>query len=300
MSHEIRTPMNAILGLAYLLEKRSLPRDAHEMIRKIRTAGRSLQGIINDILDFSKIESGKLELENAPFQLGDVLENIATIMSANAGDKTIELLIGPPPQGALQLRGDALRIEQILINLTGNAIKFTDHGHVHLAIRRLPDVGQRVVLRFAVEDSGIGITPAMQQELFKPFSQADASTTRRYGGTGLGLAISRRLVALMGGEIGVNSVPGKGSEFWFTVAFDPMLDEELSVPELAHLNVVIADDNPVALEVMESIASARGWHVTAVDSGAAALDAIRAMQREGMPCDVAVLDWKMPEVDGLA
>ena len=206
MSHEIRTPMNAVLGLAYLLANKPLDADALDLVRKIRNAGRSLQAIINDILDFSKIEAGRLEIEEAPLHLEGVLDNLANIMSTNAGDKDLELVIAPAPDVGGELHGDALRLEQILINLTGNAIKFTSQGVVKVGITLLERADSTARLRFSVSDTGIGIPHEKQAHVFSAFAQADTSTTRRFGGTGLGLAICRQLVEKMGGEIDRKSV----------------------------------------------------------------------------------------------
>jgi signal transduction histidine kinase/CheY-like chemotaxis protein len=300
MSHEIRTPMNGILGLAYLLDRRQLEGEAAEMVRKIRNAGRSLQAIINDILDFSKIEAGRLELEHAPFRLQDVCDNLAAIMAANAGDKEIELVIAAPPACGGHLMGDALRLEQILINLTGNAIKFTDRGAVKVGITLMSQDEHTVTLRFAVCDTGIGIPFEQQAQIFSAFSQADASTTRRFGGTGLGLTICRHLVSQMGGEIGVISAPGRGSEFWFTVPLDWHNGDEYAPPELAHLDVLIADDSEIARENLTLTARSIGWTATMVDSGEAALQKVMAKQARHSAYDVLLVDWKMPGMDGLA
>jgi len=300
MSHEIRTPMNAILGLAYLLEKGDLPAEGRDLAHKIVAAGRSLLRIIDDILDFSKIEAGRLEIAPAPFYLSEVLDNLATIMAAYANGKNIELVIAPPPSGDYYLRGDAQRLGQVLINLVGNAVKFTDAGHVEVAISVLGETEQQVTLRFAVRDTGIGISEKKQQEIFAPFSQADATITRRFGGTGLGLTISRRLVTLMGGELGVISTAGRGSEFGFTLSFDRLSGTRFSAPEMAHLNVLIADDSPIALEALENIAVGLGWHAITVDSGADALRQVLAKKQTQEREEVLILDWRMPGMDGLA
>ena len=299
MSHEIRTPMNGILGLAYLLDRRQLDAEAADMVRKIRNAGRSLQAIINDILDFSKIEAGKLEIEHEPFRLLDVFDNLAGIMAANAGDKDIELAIAPPPNINGHLLGDALRLEQVLINLIGNAIKFTDRGTVKLGINLLAKNDKIATMRFSVTDSGIGIPLDKQAHIFTAFSQADTSTTRRFGGTGLGLTICRHLVIKMGGEIGVISEPGKGSEFWFTVPFAWNTATDFVPQQLAKLDVLIADDSEIACEVMALTARSVGWIATKAESGEAALDMIRAKRQKNSAYDVLLVDWKMPGMDGV-
>ena len=300
MSHEIRTPMNAVLGLAYLLEQSALGRDALDLVRKIRNAGRSLQSIINDILDFSKIEAGRLEIESAPFRLADVLDNLATIMSANAGDKDLELVIDPPPALDGLLVGDALRLEQVLINLTGNAIKFTDHGEVVVAVTMLERSGERVLFRFSVRDTGIGIPLEQQPQIFSAFAQADVSTTRRFGGTGLGLTICRHLVTEMGGEIGVVSEPGRGSEFWFTIPFEWNPSATFAPSDLCNLDVLVADDSVVARETLVRTAASIGWHATAVESGEAAVQSVVTRMEGGRAFEVILLDWRMLGMDGLA
>ncbi|MEY4750127.1 MAG: hypothetical protein RIQ60_2341 [Pseudomonadota bacterium] len=303
MSHEIRTPMNAVLGLAHLLEKMPLPQDAAEMVRRIRIGGRSLMGVINDILDFSRIESGHLKIDHARFDLGEVLEHVATVMSVTAGEKQLELIIEPPPPGVDQLLGDALRLEQVLVNLTGNALKFTHRGHVVIAIQQIGRRGHEVELRFAVRDTGIGVTPEQQSTIFAPFEQADTTITRRYGGTGLGLAICRRLVELMGGHIGVDSQAGRGSEFWFTLTF-----AQVERPAAANdttdassdLDVVVADDHPVALAALCSTAKSLGWRVSAQASGQAATELVCNRLGQGRGPEVVLLDWQLPDDDNLA
>ena len=301
MSHEIRTPMNAILGLTYLLEKIALPGDATEMVRRVRQAGRTLLSIINDILDFSKIESGRLEIERAPFRLGDVLDNLSTIMSANAREKEIELIIAMPPSRTRALKGDALRLEQILVNLTGNAIKFTERGHVAVSISVVNESDTDITLRFSVSDTGIGIPAEKQQEIFAPFLQADNSTSRRYGGSGLGLTISSRLVEAMGGELQLNSVLGSGSEFWFVLTFDRTQDGLLASPELANLPVLIAEHNPITREALRGIVDGLGWHPMTVGSGLEAISYIKSRRSNtGAGMEILLIDFKIHDMGGLA
>ena len=223
MSHEIRTPMNAVLGFCYLLEQKALDSDSHDLVQKIHTSGRNLLFIINDILDFSKIEAGRIEIENTPFNLHNVLENVASVMLSLVGSKNLELIITPPANIA-SLIGDELRLQQVLINLVSNALKFTDHGEVLLTVTCEQDSENEIWLRFSVKDTGIGMSEDQLAKLFEAFSQADTSISRRFGGTGLGLAISQRLVELMGGRLQVRSELGIGSEFWFVVPFQSSSD----------------------------------------------------------------------------
>jgi PAS domain S-box-containing protein len=300
MSHEIRTPMNAIVGLAYLLERQDLPDAARDLAGKIQRSGRSLLGIINDILDLAKIESGKVDIEQAPFRITDVLDNLATIMTATAAGKAIELVIVPPACSGWPLRGDALRLGQTLINLTNNAIKFTDAGLVEVRIEPIEHSETRVLLRFAVRDTGIGIDAATQARLFRPFEQADASTTRRFGGSGLGLAISRRLVELMGGRIGVESTPGEGSTFWFELPFglEPQAADAQSQP--IQMQVLVVDDNAVVRDGMLATVGALGWRATEAASGDEALRLVLEDAALHGPNAAVLLDWRMPGRDGLA
>ena len=299
MSHEIRTPMNAILGLCHLLEKQPLAPAPRDMVRKIHGAGKSLLGIINDILDFSKIEAQRLEIEAINFRLGDVLDNLASITSAAVGSKPVEVVIGAVPAGAEFLEGDPLRLGQVLVNLAGNAIKFTAAGEVVVTTELLatnPEAN-RVKLRFTVRDTGMGIPESKQAAIFEAFTQADTSTTRSFGGTGLGLAISRSLVELMGGRLQVNSAPGRGSEFSFEISLGLGAPQQNSLPEMLHQNVLVADDHPCALKVLVETLASLGWRAEGVDSGEKAV--ALAGQAGPRPYDIVLLDWRMPGLDGL-
>ncbi|WP_161539599.1 response regulator [Paramagnetospirillum kuznetsovii] len=299
MSHEIRTPLNAILGLTHLMERGDLTAEQRDFAAKIRQSGRSLLSIINDILDFSKVEAGRLELEKADFRLADLLDAIATIMTVNAGTKDLELLIHRAPDVANDFCGDSLRLQQVLINLIGNAIKFTESGEVVLRIELESTRDRTVTLRFTVADTGIGIPRDKLDNLFDAFSQADSSTTRRYGGSGLGLAICKRLVELMGGRIGVASEIGRGSTFWFTVPLETAKPVPVAA-SLQHLEVLIADDHDVARTVIAETAQSLGWRPDVVGSGQDAVMKAQDRLRDADPFDVLILDWKMPDMDGLA
>ncbi|MES1929875.1 Hpt sensor hybrid histidine kinase [Salinisphaera dokdonensis CL-ES53] len=295
MSHEIRTPMNAVTGLIYLLQKERLSDPARGLLRKMQRASGSLQSIIDDILDFSKIEADRVVLENTVFSLSGVLENLATIMAANAVDKDIELVIAPPPTPIDRLVGDGLRLEQVLINLTGNAIKFTEHGHVALSVTIVSLASDHATLRFAVRDTGIGIPADQQALVFDQFSQADPSTTRRYGGTGLGLAICRRLVTLMGGRIELSSAVGVGSEFRFTLTFKRDAASVNGCSNLTDIEIVLAEENDLARAGLEDTVHALGWGVTAVTSSVELLAHVRSRRRDAPSALVIVLDSDMSD-----
>ena len=299
MSHEIRTPLNAILGLAYLLDSRPLASEDKDLVHKIRGAGRILLGIISDILDYSKIEAGRLELEHAPFRLADVLDGIAAIMSTTAGEKDLELTVDSVPAGAEALYGDALRLGQVLTNLVSNAIKFTERGAVSLHVALIDDEGGERRLRFAVSDTGIGIPAEKQALIFEAFSQADTSTTRRFGGTGLGLSISRHLVRKMGGELTVASTPGQGSEFSFTLPFAPAPNDD-ALPSMARQRVLIVDDSVIARDSLAAVVQSLGWHAETAESGDAAIIRWRTQAAAGRPFDVLLIDWLMPGMDGVS
>ncbi|HXJ57417.1 MAG TPA: response regulator [Verrucomicrobiae bacterium] len=301
MSHEIRTPMNAIIGLSHLALKTPLNAKQRDYISKVHNAGTSLLAVINDILDFSKIEAGKLDLETTDFQLDEVISSVTTLTAQKAHEKGLEFLAHVAPGMPTQLQGDPLRLGQILTNFVNNAVKFTEQGEIRLAIEQLERTGQKVQLKFSVRDTGIGMTPEQSAKLFQPFTQADMSTTRKHGGTGLGLTICRRLVELMGGRIWLESEPGVGSTFFFTVwlGVGDAKGSGRVVPErLARLRVLVVDDNPAAREILQEPLSTVTSRVDVVASGR---EAIAAIQREDatVPYDIVFMDWRMPGMDGL-
>ena len=265
MSHEIRTPINAVLGLAFVLSKKNLPTDEKMLVNKILKSGELLLGIINDVLDISKIESDKLELEDSEFDLNIILDNLATIMTFSASNKEVNLIIQPPSNlASVMLTGDSLRLQQVLVNLTSNAIKFTEKGYVCVAIECMEKTEKHILLKFSVQDTGIGISPAAQESVFSSFAQADASITRTYGGTGLGLAISRKLVALMGGEISLESEVEKGSTFAFTLDFEyqKIISETETETETNEnvTTILIINDNKIEQDALCTIVDSLGWH----------------------------------------
>jgi PAS domain S-box-containing protein len=275
MSHEIRTPLNAILGLAYLMEQATLSAEARAMLLKIRMSGKSLLGIINDILDVSKIDAGEMKIDNAWFDPQQVLDNLAATMGVAVGEKDIALLVHPLPEGVGRLFGDALRLEQLLVNLASNAIKFTERGRVELGVSVVARQSDRLTLRFCVADTGIGIAPHLQAAIFAPFTQADSSTTRRFGGSGLGLTICKKLVTLLGGEIGLDSTPGAGSQFWFTLDF-PCAAAPVSSPEMTGLHALIVHEDAPSLASIASTARALGWQVSTAASNEAVMRLLTA------------------------
>ncbi|MGB4499525.1 MAG: response regulator [Methylococcaceae bacterium] len=300
MSHEIRTPMNAILGLTFILEKSNLSQDDKALLGKIHTAGKSLLGIINNVLDISKIEAGKFDLEISVFNLHDILDNLATIMTFNASEKNIDLIIHPPIGVHVnRLKGDSLRLQQVLVNLIGNAIKFTHQGHIDVTITVLECNENSVYLHFSVSDTGDGIPKDVQETIFTSFSQADNSITRRYGGTGLGLTISRQLVELMGGEITLTSEEAKGSDFSFNLRFDYIDANDTIYPDNKSIDILIADDNEIVRNALLSITKILGWSAVAVDSGEAALHYVSTHKNHDIKQEVILLDWQMPNMDGL-
>ncbi|MEI6986975.1 MAG: response regulator, partial [Rhodospirillaceae bacterium] len=304
MSHEIRTPMNAILGLSHLLDRTGLTAEQADLVGKISLSGKALLGILNDILDFSKIDAGKLDIEGTDFLLSDVTSTLASIMSVAVGSKPVETVIGIAPGVPKLLHGAPTRLQQILVNLVGNAIKFTESGEVVAYVEMTEQSSDKVVLRFTVRDTGIGVSEYEQARLFQPFVQADMTTTRRYGGTGLGLAICKRLVELMGGTIGMTSYLGKGSEFYFLLPFQlgQPAESELesdSEPVLANLDVLVVDDNASARMFISAAAESIGMNTDTVDSGEHALDRLHEKVEAGDAYDLLLIDWQMPGMNGL-
>ena len=306
MSHEIRTPLNAISGMAHLIRRNGLPPDQELRLDKLQAAGQHLLETINAVLDLSKIEAGKLTLEEIPFRLGSVFENVCSILQDRADAKQLRLIAAPPCVESL-LVGDPTRLQQALINYTGNAIKFTQHGEVQIACHLLENNHDNVFVRFEVRDTGIGIAPEVRQRLFSAFEQADRSTTRKYGGTGLGLAITAHLARAMGGTVGVESSPGQGSTFWFTArirkAADSIQSHEIQaktdaerglLARHAGKRVLLAEDEPINREISIGLLEDTGLQVDSAEDGAQAV--ILATRNH---YDLILMDMQMPNLDGL-
>ena len=305
MSHEIRTPMNAIIGMSQLALMTKLTPKQHDYIGKVESSALALLRIINDILDFSKIEAGKMSIELVDFNLEVVLEDLSNLITFEAEEKGTEIMFSMENGTPFSLIGDPLRLGQILSNLTSNAIKFTKDGEIVISINVISKDEEKVELKFSVKDSGVGLSEEQKGKLFQSFSQADGSTTRKYGGTGLGLVICKRLVEMMGGEIWVDSEPDKGSTFIFTALFGRQKKEKRRIfkpsIELKGIRVLVVDDNSASREILKKALESFTFKVTNVASGEEALTEleINANNKKSQPYELVLMDWKMPGMNGI-
>ncbi|MBZ5592341.1 MAG: response regulator [Acidobacteriia bacterium] len=305
MGHELRTPMNAILGMTHLALNTPADSERRQYLQMVKNAGQSLLEMLNHLLDFSKIEAGKVELEAVPFSVRQVVDDTLQSFLADARSKGIQLRSSVDASVPLRLQGDPLRLRQVMVNVVGNALKFTDRGEIESRVSRIPDSSAGVLLQFTVRDTGIGIPPEKQRSIFEAFEQADSSTTRKYGGTGLGLAISARIVELMGGRMWVESQPGQGSSFHWTARFATASEKdarvvldtakmETPVAATPSLKILVAEDHDMSRQLLKKLLEMRGYLVVAVTNGN---EVLREMEQQAF--DLVLMDIRMPELDGL-
>ncbi len=304
MSHEIRTPLNAVLGMLQLLRKTTLSARQEDYVVKAHQASQLLLGLLNDVLDLSKIEAGKLQLESHSFSLEDILRELGSILSANQGRKDVEIIYDIDSNVPVHMVGDPLRLQQVLINLAGNALKFTEHGQIIVKIKLIEFQDAPSCLSFSVQDTGIGIALEQQKRIFEGFTQAEASTSRKFGGTGLGLTISKRLIELMGGALSLESEIGQGSTFKFELPLHTSSSSGYLVPrpqpKQSCLNVLVVDDNAFSRRVLRGLIESMGWMAVEAEGGQAAIDLVRQASLSDEPFDVILMDWLMPDVDGVS